>query len=104
MSPSVYCCGSLPLMFVSPGVVAVHAKIAVTLRFGIDDKRIASSGFATPAVGIGMPKMPAVAIGAVAIGAVAIGAVAIGAVAIGAVGIGAVAIGAVAIGAAPTAA
>src|SRR3954468_15051039 len=98
MSPSVYCCGSLPAS------VGSQAKIAVTLRFGIDDSRIASSGFPTPAVGIGMPKMPAVAIGAVAIGAVAIGAVAIGAVAIGAVGIGAVAIGAVAIGAAPTAA
>src|SRR4051794_8517990 len=65
---------------------------------------MASSGLATPALGIGSPPRPALGIGADGIGALGIGAEGIGADGIGALGIGADGIGALGIGAAPTAA
>src|SRR6266508_1416074 len=92
MSPSVYCCGSRPAS-------DVPAKSATGSIPGSDERRIASSGFETEALGIGSP--PSRALG---IGALGIGASGIGADGIGADGIGALGIGADGIGAAPTAA
>src|SRR3954469_7763556 len=97
MSPSVYCCGSLP-------AIEVPANIVVTSSPGSEESRIESSGFGTSALGIGRPPRPALGIGADGIGADGIGALGIGALGIGALGIGADGIGALGIGAAPTAA
>src|SRR6266536_3122172 len=63
MSPSVYCCGSRPAS-------DVPAKSATGSIPGSDERRIASSGFETEALGIGSPPSPALGIGALEIGAV----------------------------------
>src|SRR6266536_1657040 len=72
MSPSVYCCGSRPAS-------DVPAKSATGSIPGSDERRIASSGFETEALGIGSPPSPALGIGAAPTGALGIGALGIGA-------------------------
>src|SRR6266508_385973 len=77
MSPSVYCCGSRPAS-------DVPAKSATGSIPGSDERRIASSGFETEALGIGSPPSPALGIGADGIGAAPTAALGIGALGIGA--------------------